>query len=127
VYPLEARAPEHPSVRGLNTDLVCPQSRHSGLDPLSLTAAVADGGVRLIAGSEAAGEVILESSDRRYLMHIGHPEYEAERLACEYRRDRAAGRSDVAPPYAYDPEHPSATWERASAAFFCGWLEGLQR
>ena len=125
VYPLEVRAAQHATVRRVNGALLCPQSRHSGLEPVSLTAAVAEGGVRLIAGSEAAGEVILESTDRRYLIHTGHPEYEAERLAAEYRRDRAAGRRDVRAPYAYDVEQPIASWGHASAAFFRGWLEGL--
>lgn len=125
VYALDAHIADHPALRHRHGPLLCPQSRHSGLDPLSLAAAVAHGGVRLIAGSEAAGEVIVESTDRRYLIHTGHPEYEAERLASEYRRDRAAGRSDVGAPHAYDVEHPLATWEHASAAFFRGWLEGL--
>ncbi len=125
VYPLEARAPEHPVVRALGPALVCPQSRHSGLEPVSLAAAVDDSRVKLIAGSEAAGEVILESADQRYLVHTGHPEYEAERLRCEYRRDAAARPSDVAPPYAYDLEQPVATWKEASALFFRGWLDSL--
>lgn len=124
VYPLQARA-DHP-VLG-EPPLLCPQSRHSGLDPYSLASAVGRGDVRLIAGSEAAGEVILESHDGRYLMHIGHPEYETERLGCEYRRDLAVGRSDVDAPVGYDLERPVASWADASAAFFRGWLDSLTR
>jgi homoserine O-succinyltransferase/O-acetyltransferase len=126
VYPLAARAPEHPTVHGLGDDtLLCPQSRHSGLDPASVATAAREQRVRLIAGSEAAGEVILESADRRFLMHTGHPEYEADRLAFEYHRDRDAGRSDVSAPFGYDADHPAATWSRASATFFRGWLDSL--
>jgi homoserine O-succinyltransferase len=124
VYPLQPHG-AHPVLNG--AAVLCPQSRHSGLDPVSLSAAVADGAVRLLAGSEAAGEVILESADGRYLMHTGHPEYETERLGFEYRRDAAAGRCDVAPPVGYDLERPVASWADASATFFRGWLDGLQR
>lgn len=124
VYGLSARAPHR--VLGGAAEVYCPQSRHSGLEASSLSAAVARGGVRLIAGSEAAGEVIVESADGRFLMHTGHPEYEAERLACEYRRDRAAGRCDVSVPVGYDLARPSATWACDSAAFFRGWLDGLR-
>ena len=122
VYPLQTRS-THRVLNG--APLLCPQSRHSGLDPVSLSAAVATGAVRLIAGSDDAGEVILESADGRYLMHTGHPEYETERLGFEYRRDAAAGRCDVELPVGYDLERPAATWADASAAFFRGWLDGL--
>lgn len=124
VYSLEPRG-AHPVLNG--AAVLCPQSRHSGLDPVSLSAAVANGAVRLLAGSEAAGEVILESTDGRYLMHTGHPEYETERLGFEYRRDAAAGRCDVDPPVGYDLERPVATWADASATFFRGWLDGLRK
>jgi homoserine O-succinyltransferase len=123
VYPLQARA-AHRVLSG--SDVLCPQSRHSGLDPVSLAAARAHGSVRLLAGSEAAGEVILESADGRCLMHIGHPEYETERLGFEYRRDAAAGRCDVDMPVGYDLERPVATWADSSAAFFRGWLSQLR-
>jgi homoserine O-succinyltransferase/O-acetyltransferase len=124
VYPLQPRA-AHPVLNG--AQLLCPQSRHSGLDPVSLSAAASTGAVRLIAGSEDAGEVILESTDGRYLMHTGHPEYETERLGFEYRRDAAAGRCDVDPPVGYDLDRPVATWADTSTTFFRGWLGGLQK
>jgi len=123
VYPLQPRS----SHRVLNGGpLLCPQSRHSGLDPASLSAAVSAGEISLLAGSDAAGEVILESADGRYIVHTGHPEYETERLGFEFRRDRAAGRCDVGPPVGYDLERPVATWADTSAAFFRGWLDGLR-
>jgi homoserine O-succinyltransferase/O-acetyltransferase len=126
VYPLSPRGPEHAVVRALGPALLCPQSRHSGLDPVSLAAAAARGAVRLIAGSDVAGEVILESADARFLMHVGHPEYETQRLALEYRRDAAAGRTDVGLPHGYDIDDPTQTWAPASTTFFRAWRDTLQ-
>jgi homoserine O-succinyltransferase len=126
VFPLERYAPEHPLLRASSPQFLCPQSRHSGLAPRSLQAAISDGRVRLLAGSEAAGAVILESGDGRFVMHVGHPEYDAPRLGFEYRRDAADGCSDLAPPHDYDLDNPIATWRAASSAFFGAWLDSLR-
>jgi homoserine O-succinyltransferase len=90
VYPLEVVDPQHPLLRELAPEFDCPQSRHSSLASSDVNAAVAAGRERLLAGSAAAGPVIVESADRRFLMHTGHPDYDAERIVFEYRRDVAA-------------------------------------
>ena len=84
----------------------------------------ADAGViRPLSHSPATGYTIFESADQRYLMHLGHPEYEPERLALEYQRDVAAGRTDVAPPENVDLERPVNTWRSHRNEFFSQWLK----
>lgn len=125
VYPLDVIDPEHPLLRALAPQFLCPQSRYSGLSPSGVNAAVASGRARVLAGS-AAAPVILESIDGRFLMHTGHPEYDADRLAFEYRRDLLAG-VPIAPPHNFDLERPEATWRPASKHFFRTWMLSLRR
>jgi homoserine O-succinyltransferase len=74
-----------------------------------------------------AGPTLLASADGRVVMHLGHPEYDAPRLGFEWRRDQAAGRTDVDPPRGYDLEadRPLRAWRDDSAAFVRGWLGRL--
>ncbi|MFZ0183420.1 MAG: homoserine O-succinyltransferase [Nitrosotalea sp.] len=66
------------------------------------------------------------SSDRRYLMHLGHPEYDAHRLAFEWERDRSLGRTDVEPPRNFDPGSPRAVWGSHCVTLFGQWLRSLR-
>jgi homoserine O-succinyltransferase/O-acetyltransferase len=127
VYPLQVVDSQHPLLHALAPAFDCPQSRHSGLSTSDVSSASAQGRVRLLAHSLDAGPVILESSDRRFLVHTGHPEYDAERLGCEYRRDLAAQVLRVNAPHNFDVERPDATWRSASAHFFRSWLQSLRR
>jgi homoserine O-succinyltransferase len=101
----------------------CPQSRHSGIADEVLEHARDSGVVRLLSHSPETGYTIFESADQRYLMHLGHPEYEPERLVFEYRRDVAGGRSDVEPPAHVDLEKPINTWRSHRNEFFSQWLK----
>lgn len=125
VFELANLAPLHPLGRQLPAHIRCPQSRHSGLSERSLAGAVEGGRARVLASAAATGATILESDDARFLMHLGHPEYEAERLAFEYQRDHASGRRDVERPQHFDLAHPEARWLPDSQAFFRAWLDAL--
>jgi homoserine O-succinyltransferase len=127
VYPLDVVDSRHPLLRELAPSFDCPQSRHSGFSSSDVNAAVAAGRARVLAGSAEAGPVILESADRRFLMHTGHPEYDAERLVFEYRRDVAAEAPRVSAPHNLDLERPEATWYAASTHFFRSWMSSLRR
>ena len=127
VYPLEVTEPSHPLLSDLAPVFLCPQSRYSGLSPSHVAAAVANGRARVLAGSTEAGPVILESTDQRFLIHTGHPEYDAERLTFEYQRDLAAKVPGVGAPYNFDLDRAEATWQKASAHFFRSWLSVLRR
>lgn len=123
VFP--GRAPRPHRLLGDALDFVCAQSRHSGLDEAALGRAEEAGRVRRVGGSLETGTTLFESADRRFVAHLGHPEYVADRLVFEWRRDRDLGRADVAPPVGFDPERPVEAWADHRARFFRAWIEGL--
>lgn len=103
----------------------CPQSRHSGILDQDLERAQEQGKVTLLSHSPEAGYSIFESRDQRYLMHLGHPEYEPERLVFEWERDSRLGRADVDPPANLDPKAPVNTWRSHRNEFFSQWIKYL--
>ncbi|GBU21921.1 homoserine O-succinyltransferase [Fibrobacteres bacterium R8-0-B4] len=103
----------------------CPQSRHSGIEDTVLERERDKGGVNLLAHAEGAGYVIFESSDTRFLIHLGHPEYEPERLIEEYNRDAAKRRADVEPPKNVDLNNPKNLWRSHRTEFFTQWIKYL--
>jgi homoserine O-succinyltransferase len=100
----------------------CVQSRHSGISDKVLEEESTRGSVNLLAHSENGGYTIFESADHRYLMHLGHPEYEAQRLVEEYRRDVSLGRKDISPPANIDLEKPINRWRSHGLEFFAQWV-----
>ncbi len=103
-----------------------PQSRHSGIRDDVLERAAADGSVSLLSHAPETGYSIFQSSDRRYLMHLGHPEYDARRLAFEWQRDQSLGRTDVEPPRNFDPQSPKEVWRSHATTLFSEWLASLR-
>ncbi len=112
----------HPVTGELDDMFWCVQSRHSGISDSVLEKERSSGKINLLAHSNNGGYTIFESSDRRYLMHLGHPEYEAQRLVEEYRRDAALGRSDVPPPANLDVDKPVNRWRSHGLEFFAQWI-----
>jgi len=114
-------------VLGDSDDLFwCAHSRHSGISDEVLEGAARDGRVTLLSHARDTGYSIFEGTDGRYLMHLGHPEYDARRLAFEWERDQTLGRADVDPPRNFDPHAPANTWRSHRATFFSQWLKALQ-
>jgi len=114
---------QHP-IMGDHEDIFwCPQSSHAGISDAELKRAEQKGIIHLLAYSPAVGYTIFESSDRRFLMHLGHPEYEAERLVEEYNRDRGKGRPDVDMPANVDLDRPLNRWRGHRNEFFGQWIK----
>jgi homoserine O-succinyltransferase len=113
----------HPITGDTDDVFWCPQSRHSGIEDALLERQQLAGNVRLLAYEARSGYTIFESADQRYLMHLGHPEYEPERLVFEYARDRSQGREDVDPPSNVDLEQPLNTWRSHRNEFFSQWIK----
>lgn len=114
---------EHP-IMGDHEDVFwCPQSRHSGLEDRVMEEAAEAGAIRLLAHAREAGYVIFESADGRMLSHLGHPEYEAQRLIEEYERDVIKGRRDVGPPANLDLKRPLNRWRSHRNEFFGQWIK----
>lgn len=106
----------------------CPQSRFAGFSSREALASHEDGRVRLLAEGGDAGPTLLASVDGRVVMHLGHPEYDLSRLGYEWRRDEAAGRTDVDPPEGYDlaNDRPVVDWQQDSASFMAAWLRRVR-
>ena len=114
--------PLHP-ISGEFDDLFsCAHSRHSGIADRDLEDASERGLVRLLSHAPETGYSIFESSDRRFFMHLGHPEYEASRLVHEWQRDQGLGRADVERPFNFDPDQPKNVWRSHRNALFAEWL-----
>jgi homoserine O-succinyltransferase len=101
----------------------CAQSRHAGIQDEVLENARDAGAIRLLAYSKGAGYIIFESADHRFLIHIGHPEYEPGRLVEEYNRDLKKGRADVEKPANFNLDKPANTWRSHRNEFFSQWVK----
>jgi len=101
----------------------CPQSRHSGVDDAAVERERDRGQINPLARADQGGYVIFESADHRFLMHLGHPEYDPQRLVDEYERDMKAGRTDVEAPVNFDPLHPVNRWRTHRNEFFSQWIK----
>lgn len=100
----------------------CAHSRHAGIADAELERAAAAGTVRLLGHAAATGYSLFETPDHRFVAHLGHPEYVADRLVFEYERDRALGRTDVGTPHDFDPAHPVTSWHEHRELLLDRWL-----
>jgi homoserine O-succinyltransferase len=106
-----ARVSDHPLMAGMPPRTPRPHSRWNDLAETDLTAS----GYRVLTRSEHAGvDAFVKQRKSLFVFFQGHPEYEADSLALEYRRDVARyqrGERDTYPsmPHAYfDPQTAAA-------------------
>jgi homoserine O-succinyltransferase len=83
-------------------------------------------GLKVLAGSDEAGAVVMVGQGHRQVYVTGHMEYDVDTLDKEYRRDIAAG-MDIQPPVNYyqdnDPANPPVLrWKTYAHQFFANWL-----
>jgi homoserine O-succinyltransferase len=84
VYPHRVLEPQHPLVRDINTRFDAPHSRYNEVSREQLQAA----GLRVLAESPEAGVHLATSADGfRVVYFQGHPEYDANSLLKEYKRE----------------------------------------
>jgi len=114
---------EHPITGEMDDVFWCPQSRFSGIRDSVLERARDQKRVHLLAHATEAGYTIFESADRRFLMHLGHPEYEAQRLVDEYYRDLEIGKAGVSAPANLDLKVPLNQWKGQCSEFFSQWIK----
>lgn len=120
-------SPEHVITGGSDDLFWCAQSRHSGIADRELEGAHDAGTVRLLSHGADTGYTLFESHDHRFVMHLGHPEYEAARLVHEWERDASLGRADVEPPRNFDPQRPHNVWRSHCNELFSQWLRYVDR
>jgi len=117
VYGHRVVFPEHPLVRDINTRFDAPHSRFNTLDRERLE----DAGLRVLAESEEAGVHLAVSPDLFRIVYFqGHPEYDANSLLKEYKREvfrYLDGELDAPPPF---PEHYMPPEAREFALRFLG-------
>ncbi len=120
VYPMKSLVPAH-SIMGTQDDnFLCPQSRYAGLPDDEMENAQRKGRLKLLAYGEKVGYTIFETTDQRQLMHLGHPEYNVDRLLAEIERDKARG--DVPPPENFNSLNPNTPWRSHRNLLFQQWL-----
>jgi len=115
--------PGHPITGDLDDVFRCPHSRHSGYADTLLEAERDKGNLNLLAHSREIGYVIFETTDRRFLMHLGHPEYNSGRLIEESLRDQARQPGQAAEPAHFNPEKPINCWRSHRNEFFSQWIK----
>jgi len=123
VFSTKNLATDHEIMRRIDDRFYCPQSRHSGIEDSVLERESAEGRIILLAHSEEVGYTIFETSDRKFLVHLGHLEYPSKRLVEEYNRDVNQGRIDVDPPKNVNLQNPENIWRANRQVFFSGWIK----
>jgi homoserine O-succinyltransferase len=124
VYSHRISRPEHPLMRGVNTRFDAPHSRYNEITKAQLEAA----GLKVLAESEEAGVHLVVSPDQCQIVYFqGHPEYNANSLLKEYKREVYGyfnGERESAPRY---PEHYFSTEAREIAARYMQAADHLVR
>ncbi len=123
VYQTRNLSTQHVITGDLDDVFYCPQSRHSGYPDAVLETERDKGMLNLLGYSEEAGYVIFETTDRRFLMHLGHPEYNSGRLQEEHLRDKAKKRKDVKEPVNFNLDKPVNSWRSHRNEFFSQWIK----
>jgi homoserine O-succinyltransferase/O-acetyltransferase len=113
----------HPITGEMDDIFWCAQSRHSGISDEVMELERDKGTVNLLAYARETGYGIFESVDRRFIVHLGHPEYEPHRLVEEYLRDERTGRQDVEKPQHFDVDNPVNIWRGHRSEFFSQWIK----
>lgn len=109
--------------RGFDDVFLVPHSRHTTVKRDDI---LAEPRLKLLSESEEAGVYAVSADGGRQVFITGHPEYDAETLQTEYRRDRDAGLPIRIPRHYYpddnDSKEPVCTWRSHANLLFANWL-----
>lgn len=123
VYAMRNLSTSHFVTGDLDDVFCCPQSRYSGYPDHLLEMERDKGFINLLAYSEETGYSIFETTDRRLLMHLGHPEYNSGRLKESCMRDKAKSSDGKITCVNFDPEKPVNSWRSHRNEFFSQWIK----
>lgn len=98
----------------------CPQSRYAGLNENELLKKENAGKLNILCKSDETGCYIFESINHKMVGHLGHPEYEPERLIFEYQRDLVKKLNHF--PKYFDVNKPDKNWQTHANDFFKSWI-----
>ncbi|MEL4860142.1 homoserine O-succinyltransferase [Pseudoflavonifractor phocaeensis] len=115
--------PSSPLFRGFDDKFYAPHSRYTEVSREDVLAAP---GLELVADSEEAGVFAVKTEDSRQFFIMGHPEYDADTLAREYRRDVDKGLEIAVPAHYFpgdDPSRPPVVrWRSAGQLLYTNFL-----
>jgi len=116
--------PYHRITGGMDDIFWCPYTSFAGVSDQVLQELQKKGEINLLAHSEEIGYILFESQGHRFIIHLGHPEYEAKRLVEEYFRDKEKGK-DIPLPKNLDINNPLNRWRGHCLDFFSQWIKYL--
>ena len=112
-----------PWFRGFDDTFYVPHSRYTSVRKSDI---LADSRLQLISTSEEAGVFALKSRDNRRFFIMGHPEYDPETLALEYKRDVDSGKPIAIPAHYFPNDDPSrdpiVNWRSSGQLLYSNWL-----
>jgi homoserine O-succinyltransferase len=117
----ETMSDGHPLLRGLSGALRIPHSRWNELSVGDLTEA----GYQVVAASSAAGaDICVRHGRGMSVLFQGHPEYEADRLLLEYRRDARRYIAGTRPTY---PKLPRGYFDPPTESLLSDFRDSVMR
>jgi homoserine O-succinyltransferase len=123
VFEHDVLKPSSPLFRGFDDVFLAPHSRYTEVREEDIEK-VSD--LELLATSPEAGVFALKTKDSRKFFLLGHPEYDPETLALEYRRDIEKGIPIEVPTNYFtnnDPNTlPIVRWRSAGQLLYTNWL-----
>lgn len=123
VYRHSVHDPLNELTRGFDGTFSAPHSRYGEI-PVDVYASLPN--LEVLASSDEAGAYVVASRDKRLVFVTGHPEYDADTLDQEFRRDTEAGLNPAVPCNYYVDNNPQrefdATWRAHGTLLFTNWL-----
>ncbi|MFV0401433.1 MAG: homoserine O-succinyltransferase [Oscillospiraceae bacterium] len=123
VFEHDVLKPSSPLFRGFDDTFYAPHSRYTEVREEDIRTIPA---LEILATSPDAGIFALKSRDSRKFFLLGHPEYDPDTLALEYRRDLDKGIPIQVPENYFkndDPQlKPVVRWRSAGQLLYSNWL-----
>ena len=123
VYLHTMEKPLSPFFRGFNDEFFVPHSRYTEVRREDIEAVPE---LELLSTSPKAGVFAVKSENNRRIFITGHPEYDADTLALEYKRDLEKGIDpDIPENYFIDDDPskpPRVTWRSHAQLLYNNWL-----
>ena len=123
VYLHTMEKPLSPFFRGFNDEFFVPHSRYTEVRREDIEAVPE---LELMSTSKKAGVFAVKSVDNRRIFITGHPEYDADTLALEYKRDLDKGINPSIPENYFIDDDPSkpprVTWRSHAQLLYNNWL-----
>ncbi|MDR1130812.1 MAG: homoserine O-succinyltransferase [Oscillospiraceae bacterium] len=123
IYSHRILKPNSPFFRGFDDCFNAPHSRYTAVRQDDIEK-LPD--LELLAVSDEAGVFAVKNHRSRQFFVFGHPEYDRDTLALEYRRDAGEGLKPDVPAHYFPDDDPTrapvVTWRAAAQLMYTNWL-----